>query len=325
MKGSDVLTYARYQLDDDVVPYKWTDKELFNYLNDAQDEVARRSHCIVQYPSLVSIQGDGNITFASITKKISKSSGGFLSAGGQSEVNTFEINDKITITGTNLNNGVKTIVSISDTEVVVAETIVDENNTSAFIEATRTATRLPLLVGVHTYRLHPSTIMVIRARPESLGFPLKQKSLYSLDSEIVVHDYGLGIDDGWYYESWETLEGNTYSFLEENGFIRVISAPKENDILWLIVSRIPKLRFTDANLSNEPEVPSQWHEDLIDWILHRAFLKPDSETTDLERAIMYEKSFTAKVGPRPSIQTEMNRKRWPPNQRMRPRQLGFGG
>lgn len=73
------------------------------------------------------ITGSSNITFAASTKKITKSSG-FLAAG-------FVAGNKLTISGTSSNNGTKTIVTASDTEIVVSETLVDESNTSATITA----------------------------------------------------------------------------------------------------------------------------------------------------------------------------------------------
>lgn len=329
MLGLDIIAYARNTLDDNVEPYKWKNSELALYLNDAGDEAARRSYCLICYPSLISITGTSNISFVAATKTISKPTGGFLYSGGQSEVNTFEIDDQITISGTVSNDGIKTISSVVDTQIKVLESLVDESNVSSKIEATRTMTRIPLKAGVHTYKLHPQTLMVIRARPDSLSYPLRQKTVWSLDSDITVVDYDLGsanyeLDSMWYYDSWETLQGNTYSFLEENGFIRIISPPQIDDILWLVVARLPKIRFTDSNLNLSPEIPTQYHQDLADWIVHRAYLKQDVETQDMIKAKWFGDSFDKKFGPRPTAQTEMNRRRHPPNQRMRARQFGFG-
>lgn len=362
MKASDILAYVRDNLDDAVQPYHWKDDELARYLNDAQDEAARRSHCLVYYPSLVLISGNADISFNASAKTITKSSGGFLSAGtgdyssrldhlsneeliawgihatggdasagaGGSECNTFELDDSILISGTSYNNGTFTIANITDTAITVLETLTDENSTSAVIEDVRSVTRIPLLSGVHTYKLHPQTLMVIRARVDSLSYPLRQKTMSGLDSDITVVDYDLGsanyeLDSMWYYDSWETLQGNVWAFIEQNGFVRIISPPQFNDILWLVVARLPKLRFIGTNLGLEPEIPSQYHADLADWIMHRAYLKNDTETQDMAKAKWYESSFEKKFGPRPSAQTEMNRKRFPPNQRMRARQFGMGG
>jgi hypothetical protein len=324
MTVQDTLNDARFQLDDEVAPYKWSDTELIRYYNRAREEACRRSYLYVSYPSAISITGNSNISFVITGSKIIKASGGLLSAGGLSEVNTFEKDDEITITGTTLNNGIKTIVSVTDTEIVTLESIVSEPNTSAIITATRTATRIPLRTGVHTYKLHPSTLMVIRAKPESLEYPLRQRTIWSLDAGILISDYDADYVNTWYCSSWETLTGNMFAFLEENGFIRIISPPIEDDILWMAVARLPKIIFTTSDLSKTcTEIPLQYHNDLVDWILHLAYMKQDGETQDLSKAAFWEKSFERKFGVRPSAQTEMNRRRYPPNMKMRPVEFGF--
>jgi hypothetical protein len=74
------------------------------------------------------ITGSSNISFTASTKKITKATGGFTAAG-------FIPTNTITVSGTTNNNGTKTIVTVSDTEIVVSETVVDESNQSATITA----------------------------------------------------------------------------------------------------------------------------------------------------------------------------------------------
>jgi hypothetical protein len=139
-------------------------------------------------------------------------------------------------------------------------------------------------------------------------------------------DYDIGfidLDSIWYYDSWEILKDYPYAFMEENGFIRLISPPSTDDILWMAVARLPKITFTENNLNLTPDVPLQYHADLRDWILYEAYMKDNAETQDLPKATLYEKSFERKFGPRPTAQTEMNRRRYAPNMSMRSRQFGF--
>lgn len=58
-----------------------------------------------------------------------------------------------------------------------------------------------------------------------------------------------------------------------------------------------------------PEINKRHHEDLIYWMARRAYLKPDSETFDLERAKYYEAQFIDKVGARRSAAEEGQRQR----------------
>jgi hypothetical protein len=326
MTNQEIINLARYQLDDTVEDYKWSDVELVMYLNDAQAEACRRTYLLINYPSVVKVTGVSNITFALTGSKITKATGGFLSSGETSEVNTFEKDDQITITGTVSNNGVKTIVSVSDTEIVVSEALVNESNVSAVIEATRTVYRIPVNANINTYRLHPKTVSVVRARLNSLNYPLLQRSLSSLDYDIGVVDSDINYDYySWYCSSWETLTNYPYAFLEEAGSVRIISPPITDDILLMVVARLPKKEFTTSagDLASSPEIAVQYHSDLVDWMLRLAFLKPDSEIQDLARATFYENKFTDKFGERPSTVTESNRRRFPPNMSTRHRELGF--
>jgi len=324
MTNQEIINLTRYQLDDTEVTYKWSDVELISYLNDAQKEACRRAYLLINHPSIVKVTGSSNVSFDSATKKITKSNGGFSSGSAESEVNTFEKDDQITISGTVSNNGIKTIVSVSDTEIVVSETLVDESGTSAVIEAIRTVYRIPVNASIHTYRLHPKVLSVVRARLDSLTYPLRQRSLFSLDHDIAVVDIDINYDYySWYYDSWEDLTGYPYAYMEEQGFIRIISPPISNDILWMIVSRLPKKEFTVSDLSLSPEIPEAYHSDLHYWMLNKAFSKPDAELQDLVRAKENENKFEGIFGKRPSALTELNRRRFAPNTSMRLRELGF--
>jgi len=327
MTNAQILTLSRYQLDDENQPYKWSDAELMAYLNDAQKEACRRGYLIVTYPSQVKLTGNSNISFANSTKKITKATGGFLLASIESEVNTFERDDTINVSGTVLNDGDYTISNVTDTDITVLETLQDELNVSAVIEATRTVCRLPLRADVHTYKLHPKTLMVMRARPESLNYPLRQKTLWALDADITIVDYDIGtvdFDSLWYYDSWETLpSGYVFSYIEDNGFIKLIAPPDTSDVLWMVVQRLPKIELAVGDTALSPEIPAVYHADLVDWILHLAYRKQDAETMDLTKAVLFDQTFTKKFGERPSAKTEMNRRRHIPNSRMRPRAFGF--
>jgi hypothetical protein len=322
MTIADLIISIRGLLDDEVVPYKWSDAEIIRYINDAQMEACRRASLIIAYPSVVSITGVNNITFDDTTKTITKASGGFLlSSGGESEVNSFEKDDTITVTGTVSNNSTLTISSVTDTVITVLETVVDESDKSAVITAIRNVTRIPLVSTKHTYKLHPKIVQVLRARPDSLEYPLKQRTLPGLDAGIVTTHNALG---GFYTSTWETLEDNMAYFIQDSGLLRLVSPPSGNDILWIVTSRLPKYEFQPTgDTTKSPEIPIIYHADLIDWVLYLAFKKPDSEVQDLNRAKEYESSFDKKFGLRPSAQTEMSRKRLPNNMGMRHRPLGF--
>jgi hypothetical protein len=78
------------------------------------------------YPDLTGeVLGNANISFDAATKKISMAAGVFTTH--------YATGDTFNVSGTTLNNGYLTVVTVADTEIVVAETLVDELNTSAVL------------------------------------------------------------------------------------------------------------------------------------------------------------------------------------------------
>lgn len=91
------------------------------------------------YPDDYVVEGSSNISFVAATKKITKAAG----------LSIFEQGDMINISGTTSNNGNVTVDTVSDTEIVVLETLVNENNTSAVLRRVEetvemSVARLPL-------------------------------------------------------------------------------------------------------------------------------------------------------------------------------------
>jgi hypothetical protein len=86
------------------------------------------------------VEGDSNITFTASSKTISKATGG---------LSVYEAADMINIDGTTSNDGEVTAVTVSDTAIVVSETLTNETLTSATLRLVRdtvnmTVARLPL-------------------------------------------------------------------------------------------------------------------------------------------------------------------------------------
>jgi hypothetical protein len=92
------------------------------------------------YDSTYVVEGDSNITFTAATKKISRPTGG---------LSIFEEGDLFNVSDTTENDGDFTVDTVSDTEIVVLEALVNEVNTSAVLRrveetATLSVIRLPL-------------------------------------------------------------------------------------------------------------------------------------------------------------------------------------
>jgi hypothetical protein len=52
-------------------------------------------------------------------------------------------------------------------------------------------------------------------------------------------------------------------------------------------------------LTEQPEVDTQYHLGLVDWMLHRAYSKQDSETLDKGKAKEHLARFVKRFGERP--------------------------
>jgi hypothetical protein len=91
------------------------------------------------------------------------------------------------------------------------------------------------------------------------------------------------------------------------------------DIAYLVVSRLPLLPFT---MTTSPEIEEKYHEGLMDWAAHLAYMKNDSDTLNLNMAKVYEDKFKQSFGVLADAYSERMRKVLSQKQRMRPRIFG---
>ncbi len=266
---SQIITQLRNRLDD-VNASLWSDSELIDdYLNVSIDDFCERCFLLEETGSSISITGSSNISFASTGKKITKPSGGFLTIG-------FYAGNTITISGVTLNNGNKTIVTISDTEIVVSEVLVDESNTSAVISINTNNVRIPIVKDTHSYSINESIIRINRAKLSSQDAPLDIIRNNSLD----YMDYN--------HSGWESETSNTPSILLINGVgtnkVRLYPTPDTDDILYLSIYRYPISSLVSTATTTSPEIPSKYHNKLFNRVCWRAYMKQDSDAFDQRQA-----------------------------------------
>ena len=73
-------------------------------------------------------------------------------------------------------------------------------------------------------------------------------------------------------------------------------APSGGGTLTLDVYRLPLLDIEDE--SDEPEIPLELHDGLVDWVLYRVYSTKDSENEDPARAQVALRDFTDRFGER---------------------------
>ena len=161
---------------------------------------------------------------------------------------------------------------------------------------------ITLAPDVSTYQLHPSVFEIKRATLR--GRPLDETSVEELDCD---------------FPGWESAKGLPRAFIFEqaNGAraasIRLVRIPTQADTLALTVYR-GALKPLSADFDTaKPEIPERFHERLMDWVLHRAYLKQDADTFDPTKAAESKALFVQAFGERPDANVQRKqRDRRPP-------------
>jgi hypothetical protein len=174
---------------------------------------------------------------------------------------------------------------------------------------------LTLIAGQAVYNLSPKILMVKRCQVIGMDYPLTGPLAYAEADELMSGWRGTSgtvgtSGSGGYPSGWLNEPGNTITFL---------LAPSANGVANLVVSRLPLMSFP---IDGSPEIPEHYHEGLLNWVAHLAYLKNDSDTFNPARAEYYEKLFTEQFGPLPNARSERLRKTIMMQSRMRPRPFG---
>lgn len=147
-------------------------------------------------------------------------------------------------------------------------------------------TQIKLVAGQASYKFH-SKITVIE-RFIWNGLPLPKYTKDELDVK---------------QPTWRTdigLINKSPSVLVQGHTIRIVPSPVSEDILLapnllLETYRLPAVDITD--FAQEPEIPCEYHRDLIYWVLHEAYKKQDADTFNQEKSDYYLARFTEVFGP----------------------------
>lgn len=153
-----------------------------------------------------------------------------------------------------------------------ADLIIDDSSALTSIVAT---------TGTGTYGIASTVISVMSAMLSLGSEPLMETSEKVLDLSV---------------SGWRTATGTPRSYVKTpTNKIILYPMPVVVDTLNMTVSRFPN---TPMAINGSPEVDSRYHAGLILWILHRAYLKNDSETLNTGKAADYAKQFERFFGPK---------------------------
>lgn len=169
--------------------------------------------------------------------------------------------------------------------------------------STPEVTKLDVVAGKATYTLHESIFVIERGYLETSQQVLGKIGFQDLDerSHVWPRDQGRSIYFLTDLDSY-TDAGNLSQQLQ------LYPIPETTETLSLTVYRLPLYPLcTDGD---EPEIPPQHHPYLIDWVCHKAYLKQDADTLDIDKALSYETKFERRFGmPVDARKQEWQRKR----------------
>lgn len=153
-----------------------------------------------------------------------------------------------------------------------ADLLVDE--TSAF-------TDISINTSTATYSLS-NTITDVKSAKLALGTePLMETSRMILDHS---------------FSNWQANTGTPRSYFRSaTNKITVYPKPIVADTLNMAVARFPT---TPMAVDGSPEVDVRYHPGLLLWILYRCYMKNDSETLNVDKAMDYKAQFEEFFGPK---------------------------
>lgn len=98
-------------------------------------------------------------------------------------------------------------------------------------------------------------------------------------------------------EGWEEQTGTPIACYEISGRLRFFPTPTQDCEAAITAYCVPEKKMSSN--SDEPGINPRLHIHLLDWALHLAYLKKDTDYFDPAAADKYEASFEKKFGPRP--------------------------
>jgi hypothetical protein len=144
----------------------------------------------------------------------------------------------------------------------------------------------PVLKGAYSITLHPKTLFVRRVKVASQPLPLPAVHIRDLDRLAPEWD--------------QHAEGSVVAFCPnwQPKKILFYNAFEAADTVKLQIVRLPLVPMIGPD--DSPEIDESYHMGLINWMLFRAFTKPDPDTKDKVKAKDYLDLFEQQFGKRSS-------------------------
>ena len=143
--------------------------------------------------------------------------------------------------------------------------------------------QIAVTAGQASYELHRSIYEIADLRFVPAGQPK------SVPLALVSREW---LDDR--RPGWRDCAGTPQFAIQTDRRIRLVGVPDADGMLRLEAYRAPLKAL--ENDTDKPELNEAHHRHLVQWALHRAFSRPDSETIDPQRADRALEAFTRYFG-----------------------------
>lgn len=142
------------------------------------------------------------------------------------------------------------------------------------IDDSSSLTNITVDTSTGTFGIASTVISVMSAKLASDNEPLMETSEEVLDKSVA---------------GWRTASGTPRSYVKTpTNKLILYPMPSVADTVNMTVSRFPN---TPMTVNGSPEVGERYHAGLLEWILHRAYMKNDSETLNVGKAEDHRKKF----------------------------------
>ena len=150
--------------------------------------------------------------------------------------------------------------------------------------------QIAVVASQAVYNIHKSLYEIVRLdflpAGETRRQPVKLKTREELDE--ICYDWRTKTDDA-----------RVLYAIQDDKRLTLAYTPQISGTLYLEGYRLPLVPLEDDY--DEPEINEVHHRHLVQWALHRAFSKPDSESVDSDRAKAALVEFTRYFGARPDV------------------------
>lgn len=158
-------------------------------------------------------------------------------------------------------------------------------------ETTPAICHLQLVAGSDTYTLDPRVVAIYGAASSSFHIArstysaLTGSNRFALGGGTLMR--GQAGRPRWFYTDRET---------GKIGFYPAPDAEFAEDVVVLRVARLPLRQLAVEDMNAVPEIPVEYHLDLLEWAAWRALRNHDNDLENLQKASAHKKAFEDTVG-----------------------------